>query len=514
MSHVMVCGFGQVGYRVATLLLELGEEVTVVTTTPREEWMRIAEARGAKFCIGDARDETFLEECGLKEAKAVIACTHNDGANIEISLDVRRHYPEKRTIARIIDPSLAKQTEKHLGVHRAVSMTSAAAPVFAAATYGDDVLTEFTIGGERFIVLKIDGPQHLRDEPLVVMSTGAEPAKGSKRDLKDGQTAVVVSKAETMSEQVPKGHHRHSLLKALAPTSVAKFAHGVWTNTSVQLRAVLIVIFSLIVVSIVVFQYGMNLSFVDALYFVVTTATTVGYGDISPKDASAWLKLYTCLMMVISATGLAVLFSMVTDYILTARLMQLVGRHHIPDHGHILVVGAGDIGHRTVEELVRLGANVVVIEPTEDAEYLSTVRTRVHVLIGDGREPDTLERAGIRHAKAIIATSMDDASNLSAGFAAKELNPDVRVVLSIFDVDFATKIQSIGEIDAALSPPLLAAPTFVGAALYPHAVASFLVGDRFFTLCEDKAGDLTLAGKHALLHTRELHKVPGQAKGE
>ena len=33
---------------------------------------------------------------------------------------------------------------------------------------------------------------------------------------------------------------------------------------------------------------------VDALYFVVTTATTTGYGDISLKDTPDWLKLFGC----------------------------------------------------------------------------------------------------------------------------------------------------------------------------------------------------------------------------
>ena len=62
-------------------------------------------------------------------------------------------------------------------------------------------------------------------------------------------------------------------------------------NTSVQLRAVIIAILTLFVVSIAVYQVGMKLQVVDSLYFVVTTATTVGYGDITPKDAATWVKL-------------------------------------------------------------------------------------------------------------------------------------------------------------------------------------------------------------------------------
>ena len=275
-------------------------------------------------------------------------------------------------------------------------------------------------------------------------------------------------------------------------------------NTSVQLRAVLIAISTVIVVSVVVFKYGMGLSPIDSLYFVVTTATTTGYGDISPKDAASWLKLYTCFMMLISASGMAILFSVVTDYILTARMMQLGGRHHAPELGHVIVVGAGTTGYRTIEELVRLQAPVVAVDSAEHSEYLGSIRSKSHVVIGDGRESDTLVRAGVKNAKAILVLTPSDAVNLGVGLTAKELNPDIRVVLSILDADFAKKVGAIPLIDEALSSPILAAPTFVGAALYETAVASFRLGSSFFTLCRDAKGTIKLGGEPMTLEVREL----------
>jgi Trk K+ transport system NAD-binding subunit len=500
----MVCGLGEVGYQVSLLLLELGEEVTIVTLASRDEWLAKVKKGGAKVFIGDARDEAFLEQCGLSAVDSVISCMHNDGTTVEVSLDVRRLYPEKRTIARIVDPGLARHAEKHLGVHRAIAMTAAAAPTFAAATFGDTVLTALNVGTERFLALHVTGPEHLKERPLVVISAENECLFHDPTELKQGESAVMLVHADTMAEKAPKRQHVHSFLKALAPTAVVRFIRGVWLNTTVQLRAVLIVILSVIVVSVVVFQVGMKLSFIDSLYFVVTTATTTGYGDISPKDASSWLKLYTCFMMIISAAGLAVLFSVVTDYILTARLMQLGGRHHTPEQGHIIVVGVGTVGYRTVAELIRLETPVVAADQSDAGEYLSTIRSKAHVVIGDAREPETLTRAGIKHAKAIVVLTPVDAVNLGIGLTAKELNPEVRVVLSIGDAEFARKIDSIAEIDSALSSPVLAAPTFVGAALYDTAVASFRLGSMFFTLCRDAEGKVRLGGEQMSLEVRML----------
>ncbi len=103
-----------------------------------------------------------------------------------------------------------------------------------------------------------------------------------------------------------------------------------------------------------------------------------------------------------------------------------------------------------------------------------------------------------------MALTPSDAVNLGIGLTAKELNPDIRVVLSIFDADFAEKVDAIEEIDAALSAPVLAAPTFVGAALYDNAVASFLLGPMFFTLCKDDQGPVKLGNQHMKLEYRNL----------
>ena len=504
MAHVMVCGLGEVGYQVVSLLLDLGEQVTVVTLAAREEWLNTIKERGAKVFIGDARNEKFLVQAGLADMDAILACVHNDGTNIEIALDVQRICPEKRTIARIVDPGLARHSEKHLKVHRAIAMTRSAAPTFAAATFGDSVLTELKVNHQRYLALQVEGPRTLSEKPLVAIAANGECLFHDRKDIKEGESAVILSHPDALFENAPKKQQTHSLIKALSPTTVLKFMHNVWTNASVQLRAVLIAIFAVVIISVVVFQYGMKLSLIDSIYFTITTATTTGYGDISPKDSASWVKVYTCFMMVICSAGLAVLFSVVTDYILTARMLQMRGHHHVPERGHVIVVGVGTVGFRTVEELIRLKSPVVAVEQNEDGPYLSHIRAKTHVVIGDGREPETLIRAGVEHAKAIVALTPSDAANLGIGLTAKELNPDIRVVLSIFDADFATKVASIAEIDAALSAPVLAAPSFVGAALYEKAVASFVLGDTFFILCSDPEGTITVANQPMTLETRKL----------
>ncbi|MBC8064222.1 MAG: NAD-binding protein, partial [Chlorobia bacterium] len=70
---MIVCGLGQVGYRVANLLLAIGEPFVVVTDQIRPEWRRKLEDQGISIFDGDARDESLLERAGLSECKALLA---------------------------------------------------------------------------------------------------------------------------------------------------------------------------------------------------------------------------------------------------------------------------------------------------------------------------------------------------------------------------------------------------------------------------------------------------------
>lgn len=67
-GHCIVCGMGDVGYRVVELLHRLGEEVVVVTLQAREERRRTAESLGIRVVMGDARVNQNLDEAGLASA--------------------------------------------------------------------------------------------------------------------------------------------------------------------------------------------------------------------------------------------------------------------------------------------------------------------------------------------------------------------------------------------------------------------------------------------------------------
>ena len=244
------------------------------------------------------------------------------------------------------------------------------------------------------------------------------------------------------------------------------------------------------IVSVLVFHWGMGLSFVDAIYFIVTTVTTVGYGDISPRAASAWLKIYACFVMLLGSAMIATLFSVITDFIVASRFEQIHGRKAIPQSGHTIVVGLGNVGYRIVEELRKLGTSVVAVDRDANGQFVESVGTQVPVIIGDARLPNVLRKAGMAKAHAVIATTENDAVNLSVGLGARLVNPRLRAVIRLFDADFARKVRTSLKVDMALSSSLIAAPTFVASALYTGVQTAFTVGDHLLTIVHRPVGEV------------------------
>jgi Trk K+ transport system NAD-binding subunit len=68
-------------------------------------------------------------------------------------------------------------------------------------------------------------------------------------------------------------------------------------------------------------------------------------------------------------------------------------------------------------------------------------------------------------------------ANLECALNAREIRPDLRIVLRMFDQGLASKICSGFLIDAAFSTSALAAPALAMAAVDPAVMGSFLVGD-------------------------------------
>ena len=131
---------------------------------------------------------------------------------------------------------------------------------------------------------------------------------------------------------------------------------------------------------------------------------------------------------------------------------------------HHILVGLGHLGFRVARSLCDMEEDVVVIEANPSAELVASVKRMGIPVIDDNasREP-TLEAAGIKRARSIVLCTQNDSLNLQIALKARHLNPNIRVVLRIFDDEFAQSLhEQFGFI--AFSATNMAAPSFAAAA--------------------------------------------------
>lgn len=163
---------------------------------------------------------------------------------------------------------------------------------------------------------------------------------------------------------------------------------------------------------------------------------------------------------------------------------------------HIVLVGLGHLGYRILRTLHGMGKPLVAIEQNPKVDTLNGARTlRIPVINDDASRQVALEGANIKRARTIILASQNDAMNLQIALKARSLNPNIQVVIRIFDEDFAHSLQDqFGFI--ALSATEMAAPVFAAAAAgvdvtNPISVEGQLLSLARFTIAQKSP----LAGK-------------------
>ena len=159
--------------------------------------------------------------------------------------------------------------------------------------------------------------------------------------------------------------------------------------------------------------------------------------------------------------------------------------------GHVIVCGLRGVGLRTVEQLHFAGVRVAVVDDDPDPRLTPIVQAwDVPRVVGPSRLAGTLEAVGLAGAAAIVCVQEDDLRTLDTALLARELRPDIRVVVLLRNPAVGRAMADIGV--AVLDVAGLSAPSVVEACLKSRTHEIELAGERFVAVTVTAARKATL----------------------
>jgi Trk K+ transport system NAD-binding subunit len=161
-DHVILVGFGRLGFRTYEILRRLDQPVVVIERNPDNEFLEELRRDGTPLFIGDSRREALLTDANVKHASSIVIATNDDMANLETALDARRQNPTIRVVIRMFDQGIADKISKGFDIHLAMSQSALSAPTFATcalapATINSVIIGDRLVAMQRWLV-RTDGP--------------------------------------------------------------------------------------------------------------------------------------------------------------------------------------------------------------------------------------------------------------------------------------------------------------------------------------------------------------------
>jgi voltage-gated potassium channel len=111
---------------------------------------------------------------------------------------------------------------------------------------------------------------------------------------------------------------------------------------------------------------------------------------------------------------------------------------------HVIIVGYGRNGEQAAVELAEHGVDFVIIDKRDNV--ISRVRENRDLLYikGDATNEEVLQQAGIYEARALIATTPNDADNVFVVLTARSMNPGLTVISRASEMGSQMKLKRAG----------------------------------------------------------------------
>jgi Trk K+ transport system NAD-binding subunit len=508
---MVVCGDNALTLRLTYELASVyGQHVTVLLPSLwGDHGPRIAElAQDSHLSVRviEARDpgDDALQEAGIATATALALTSGDDQRNIHIALRARRINPELRLVIRLFNRALGRHVEALLDRTVEIRSPSLASSAVDAST---TVLSDADTAAPSLVAAAVVGNEKIihtdgmllrtkertvgtagRRNPLAILALLPDSASGSDEramgTMIDGplilpdERDLAAASAERGAIVLEAVTHRPQPLTVSA--RLPRLPLGLFFSR--RLRFAFAAIGTVLTLLAAANWYVTRESPLHAAYITTLNVFAINEPALKQPPVEQILQLLCglagmMLLPLLLAAALEAYGTFRANFGLPAPPRNI--------SGHVVLLGLGKIGARVLARLLELDISVVCIERDPEARGIALARAHgIPTLIGDVSEPGLMEMARIDRARALMALTSDDSTNLEAVLNARHIKPEVRVVMRLFDDDFAATVYGTlrdAYPDAqtrSRSVSALAAPAFGGAMMGREVLGAISIGRR------------------------------------
>ncbi|MGC2211237.1 MAG: potassium channel protein [Candidatus Korobacteraceae bacterium] len=223
------------------------------------------------------------------------------------------------------------------------------------------------------------------------------------------------------------------------------------------------------------FHYIEHWSWFDGFYMVLTTLTTIGYGEVHPLSP---VGRYFNVLIILAGVGLVFLIlGALGQALLEFEFNNLFGRRKMERdierlQNHYIICGAGRVGRAVARQLESDSAQFIILESNEAKAEKIREETNWLIVQADATQESQLLAARINQAAGLVAATTTDASNIYVVLTARSLNPSLKIIARASEEDAEKHMRTAGA-DQVISPYAFAGFRIAQAFLRPH-VMNFL----------------------------------------
>ncbi|MFN3921581.1 MAG: potassium channel family protein [Caldimicrobium sp.] len=209
--------------------------------------------------------------------------------------------------------------------------------------------------------------------------------------------------------------------------------------------------------------------FLDALFMVVITITTIGYEEYVPLSTKG--KIFTIFLALGGAGFFFYILGLFSEVLISKTLENLWGtkmeKKIATLKDHCILCGYGRIG-RYIYEFIKNDFLIVIIE--KDSKIVQELKDKKILHIeGDATSEEILTKAGIERAKYLVAVLGEDAENLYVVLTARNLNPQLYILARADNPKVEKKLYQAGA-NRVLSPYIIGARKMALSILKPNVM--------------------------------------------